>query len=113
MSGDAGTPSSTRSWVSRSSDFYWSAAPISSWPTALILTSHSRARKLSCKVQATAIFATGDREIRIDRLDPVLKTTHAFSRRRFLGESKPTCTGLRLLRAPALEVCFSLDCSGL
>jgi hypothetical protein len=64
---DAGMPSSTRSWESRSWGSCWCAARTFSWPKVLVLTSRSRARRLSCKARAIAIFATADRAIWIER----------------------------------------------
>jgi hypothetical protein len=64
---DAGMPSSTRSWESRSWGSCWCAARTFSWPKVLVLTSRSRARRFSCKARVIAIFATADRAIWIER----------------------------------------------
>src|ERR1700723_1856445 len=70
QSGDAATPSSTRSWVSRSSASCWSAVRTSIPLTGSVPTSTSRARKPSCKAPVIAISGTSDRQRRIEGTRP-------------------------------------------
>ena len=51
------------------------------WPTVLLLTSSSRARKQSCKAPATAIFGTGDGQIgRNSRPEPLVRSQYICRR---------------------------------